>query len=215
MIPATDVSTALAPARPRRRLWLWILCLCLAPFVLLVLVVAIGAFSFLTLDRPASALKKQVMAAAGSSWHTQVQLSVGSVTIAAVKTGLVFVHDEKMDEARLALAAVERASVGVYEMRGPGGEVSGAPLVAAADAAMAERGWTRIVGVSEGRQKVLIYAPEKSGTDDAIDLCLAVVDGRQLVVVSTTVRADELGQLIARHRPGDWKKEFGRVGRGL
>lgn len=182
-------STAAVPRR--RRLWPWVLGFCLAPFVVL----GLAAVSYLTLDRDAAALRKHVMAASQSDWSTKVQVSVGRLTLGCVRTGLRFAEFKDVTDVRLALAGVKSASVGVYERRGPAGELSREEFFVATDAAMQKRGWARLVGVAEQREAVLIYVPENA-SGRTIDVCLAVIDGKDLVVVSSTVDADALAELV-------------------
>src|SRR5438046_994281 len=112
------MNPAIAPeSKSRRRLGWWIALgfgLLLIPPVVL----GVGVLSMLRLDRDAAALKREVMAASDAGWHTKVQLSVGWVTLGALRTGLCFIQHEHVDEARLALRSVRRASVGVYECTG-------------------------------------------------------------------------------------------------
>jgi hypothetical protein len=207
--PPESANPMAAPRR--RRLWPWIIGLCLAPFVVL----GVAAYSYLTLDRNAAVLRQQMMASSPSAWHTKVQLSTGRLTLGVIRQGLRLVYAPKMAEARLALAAVRRASVGVYETAEPVKEIASTGLVERTDAAMQRRGWTRLVTVFDHDDKILVYVPQDDGSAETIELCVAVLDGRELVVVSTTVRAGELAALIAQHRPGDWRNEFGRVARGI
>jgi hypothetical protein len=194
-----------APAAPRRRrIWPWVLGLCLSPFLILAIAVA----SYVTLDRDAAALRRQVMAATHTDWHTKVQCSVGRFTIGAVRSGLIFVRKPEVAEARLALAAVKRASVGVYQRDGRKGEWSREQLFVETDRVMQKRGWTRLVGVSEhdGSQAVLVYASDELDEGDPIDLCVAVVNDQELVIASTRVDPSTLGELIERHAPDEFKK---------
>lgn len=192
------------PAAPSRRIWPWVLGLCLAPFVILGVAVA----SYVTLDRDASVLRRQVMKATNADWQTKVQCSVGRITIGAVRSGLFFVRKPEVDDARLALAAVKHASVGVYQLRHRGADWSREQLFGETDRAMKKRGWTRLVGVSErdGAEAVLVYASEDIDDDEPIDICIAVVNGRELVIASTTVDPTTLGELVQRHMPDDMKK---------
>lgn len=192
------------PTAPRRRIWPWVLGLCLAPFVILGVAVA----SYITLDRDASVLRRHVMKATHADWNTKVQCSVGRITIGAVRSGLFFVRKPEVADARLALAAVKHASVGVYELRRSGGEWSREQLFVETDRAMKERGWTRLVGVSDrnGAEAVLVYTPEDIDDDEPIDICVAVVNDRELVIASTTVDPTTLGELVGRHTPEHIKK---------
>ncbi len=201
------MNPATPPASPaRRHVGRWIalgLVLLLSPFVVL----GVGAISMLTLDSDAAVLRREVMAATDANWHTKVQLDIGGITLGAVRTGLRFVHHEHMDEARLALHAVRSASVGVYERDSNEAGWSRAQLFTRTDEMMKQRGWTRLVGVADGRETVLIYTSDVSGTDSRIGLCLAVVDGQELVVVSTKVDAGVLAELAAKHMPKDGLRE--------
>ena len=192
---------------PRRRVWRWVLLgvgLCLAPFVVLALVAA----SFLTLDSDAAVLRKQVMAATDSGWNTKVQMSVGRVTLGAVRSGLWFAHGKDIADARLALAAVRHASVGVYERKAGSAEWSRGQLFTNTDQVMTRRGWTRLVGVADHKDTVLIYVPQDLDPEGPVEICVAVVNGRELVVVSTSVDAAKLAELAARHTPDDVKHQL-------
>lgn len=192
---------------PRRHIWRWVLLglgLCLAPFVIL----AVVAASFLTLDRDATVLRKHVMAATETGWHTKVQMSVGRLTLGALRTGLCFVHNRDIADARQALGAVRHASIGIYERSTGAADWSREQLFAATDRAMQKRGWTRLVGVADHKETVLIYLPLDFDADEPIDICLAVVNGRELVIVSTCVDASVLAELAAKHAPGDIKEHL-------
>ena len=166
------------------------------------------AISFLTLDRDAAVLRKAIMADANDDWQTKIQVSVGRLTLAAVRTGLVFVHMKDVAEAQVALGAVRGASVGVYQRKPSKGEtVSREAVFADTDAAMTRRGWSRLVGVVDKKDAVLVYTPAKYDVDGSIDVCLAVLNNRELVVVSATVDADGLADLVERHA-GDKLKRY-------
>lgn len=184
-----------------RRFLRWFLIsvgLCVAPIVMLGVVVA----SCLMLDRDTAVLREEVMDATGADWSPKVQLSIGRGIIGTTAAGLYFVNAEGVDDARLAIKAVRNASVGVYERRSKGDDWSREELFRKTDHAMAERGWSRMVGVADGKETVLIYTQDESDPDADIDLCIAVVNPTELVVVSTTVNGEALGQLVARHTGG-------------
>jgi hypothetical protein len=186
--------------KPRRRYGRWVL-LGLVVIVTPIVIVTIGVASMLTLSRDAAVLRREVMAATDADWHTKVQMSVGGITLGAVRTGLRFVQAEHMDEARLALAAVRSASVGVYECRGAVGDLSLEQLFARTDKKMKARGWSRLVGVAEDNKSVLIYTSDDNGSGSRLDLCLAVVEGDKLIVVSTNVETEALMELAVKHLP--------------
>jgi len=196
-----------ATPTPRRHVWRWVLLgagLCLAPFALL----AVAALSFVTLDRDVRMLRNHVMEATDSAWNTKVQMSVGRLTLGAIGQGLRFVHHKDMDDARLALRSVKRASVGVYERRSGGNDWSREQLFVETDRAMQQRGWVRMVGVAENKETVLIYVQEDLDEDEPFEICLAVVNGKEMVVASTTVDAGALGELVAKHTGDDVKRHL-------
>jgi hypothetical protein len=175
--------------------------LCLAPFVLL----AVVAASYVTLDRDVRVLRNHIMEATDANWNTKVQMSVGRMTLGAIGQGLRFINHENMDDARLALRSIKHASVGVYERRSDGQDWSREQLFVETDRAMQQRGWTRMVGVAEKKETVLIYVQDDRDEDEPFEICLAVVNDKEMVVASTTVDAEALGDLIARHTGDDVK----------
>ena len=202
MNPATN-STPAAPHRPYGK-WIAVgLIILIAPMLIL----GVAAWSMMTLDRDAAFLRREVMSATGSDWHAKVQLDLGAVTLGTVRTALRFVQHKDIADARLALAAVRSASVGVYERKDDDQAVPAEKLFIRTDALMRDRGWTRLVGVADGKQNVLIYTSDR-GSGDRMDLCLAVVDGKELVVVSTRVDAEALLELVEKHAPGDIKSKL-------
>ena len=189
---------------PHRQIWRWVLLgagICLTPFVLL----GLAAVSYLTLDRDVAVLRGHVMDATNARWSTKVQFSVGRLTLGAVRQGLRFVQTKNIEDARLALSAVKQASVGVYT-RIPGKhEWSREQLFVDTDRAMQKRGWTRLVGVADKKELVLVYMPVDMPDDGPVAVCLAVVDGDELVVASTTVDAAALAEIAVRHSGEDLK----------
>ena len=195
-----------SPVTPRRSYGKWI-ALGLAILMTPVLILGVAAWSMMTLDRDGALLRREVMNATGSDWHTKVQMDLGWATLGTVRTVLHFVHHEHIDDARLALSAVRSASVGVYERKDGDQVTSVEKLFGHTDQLMRERGWTRLVGVADGRQNVLVYTSDHGG-GDSVDLCVAVVDGKELVVVSTCVNAEALMELVQKHTPGDLKSKL-------
>jgi hypothetical protein len=192
------MNPAAQASRPGRRLWRWVLVglgVCLAPIVALALVLA----SYITLDRNAAALKRQVMTAIPAGWKTKVQLSVGPTTLGAVQAALAFAHGRDLADARLALGAVHQASVGVYQCAERAPEWSRARLFERVDRAMQERGWVRLVGVADTDGTVLVFTPPAADNDHVIELSLVVIHQRELVVVSAQVDATVVQELVRRH----------------
>lgn len=189
-----------AIAKRERRLLRWIL-LALVIMVTPVAVVGFGVVSMFRLSRDAALLKREVMAASDSKWNTKVQVSAGWCTLTTVRTIMSFVEHDHREEARLALSAVRRASVGVYERIGRAGEISTERLLSEIDNKMRSRGWSRLVGVVEREETVLVYTSDELDSGDQMELCVAVLDGADLVVVSTKVDAGQLVKLAEKHMP--------------
>jgi hypothetical protein len=192
---------------PRRHVWRWVLLgagLCLTPFVLL----AVAVIGYVTLDRDASVLRDHVMDGTDAGWSTKVQMSVGRMTLGTIGQGLRLVDHKDMADARMALRSVKHASVGVYERRSGGNEWSREQLFVEADRAMQKRGWTRMVGVAEKKETVLVYVQEDLDEDEPFEICVAVVNGKEMVVCSTTIDAEALGDLIAKHTGNDVKRHL-------
>ena len=202
------MNTPVTPAPRRRGVWPWILLaagLCLTPFVVLGAV----ALSFITLDRDVRTLRNHVMAATSAEWDTKVQVSIGSFTLGAVRQGLRFVEGkQEIEKARDALRAVRHASVGVYERKSGQVAVDRQQLFADTDRAMRNRGWTRMVGVVDHKESVLIYVQPDADESAPIELCVAVVSDKELVVAATTIDARALGDLVAKHAGNDIKKHI-------
>ncbi|AOS46011.1 hypothetical protein Verru16b_03105 [Lacunisphaera limnophila] len=186
--------------KSERRLARWMM-LVIVMLVAPIVVVGVGVVSMFRLDRDAAALRREVMAATDAEWSTKVQVSAGWVSLGLVRTGLRFVQHENMDDARLALSSVRNVSVGVYDKVSRGQSWSRDQLLTKTDERMRKRGWTRLVGVTEENQAVLVYATDAIDTGDRMDLCLAVVDGDEMVIVSTNVDAGTLLKLAERHMP--------------
>lgn len=189
---------------PRRHVWRWVLLgvgICLTPILLL----GLAAVSYLTLDGDVRLLREQVMAASDATWSTRVQMSAGRITLGALGQCLRFVRHKDMADARLALRAVKQVSVGVYERTSDGPNDSREQFFVETDRAMQKHGWTRLVGVADRGGCVLVYVQDDLDEDEPIDICVAVVSGKEMVVASTTIDAEALGELVAKHTGDDIK----------
>jgi hypothetical protein len=178
-----------------RQVWRWVLGGC----AVLLAIVALGAVRLLTLPREATALRQELLAAWDGHCTTRFQLNLDGAALGTVRAGLRLA--DLPPEARLALAAVRQASVGVYALTGPAAVIPGQPMIPRVDAAMARRGYERLVAVRDGDETVLVYAPANA-TGDGLDVCLAVVDGEDLIVVSARVAMAPLLELIERSGSG-------------
>lgn len=206
------MNSATPSPKPQRRLARWML-LVIVMLVAPVVIVGVGVASMFRLDADGAALRREVVAATDADWNTKVQVSAGWIPLALVRTGLRVVEHKDMEDARLALSSVRKVSVGVYEKVRRGESWSREQLLSRTDERMRQRGWTRVVGVTEHNEAVLVYASDRFDEGDRIDLCIAVVDGNEMVIVSTRVDAARLMKLAERHMPeGGWREQVRLAG---
>jgi hypothetical protein len=171
-----------------------------AVFCLLIM----GVTSFFRLSRDARCLRTSLTSAADAQavgCSSGLELSVGPITCCLARAGLSLAPLNA--EARTALRAVRGAEVGVYQLARGSSELDRSSMVGAADKAMAGRGWDRLAGVVHEDDLVLVYVPRKSATGAKLDACVAVITGRQLIVVEGRTNLEPLLEL-ASHRP-EWK----------
>jgi hypothetical protein len=181
--------------KARSRRWVWI---GLGLFLTPVLGLGLLACSMLTLNANAASLRHELVAATQADLSTRVQMDVGWLTLGTVRTVLRLVRHEHISEVRQALAAVSRASVGVYEWSADVAPAAPEGLFARTDRVMQKRGLSRLVGVCNASETVLIYASENTKAGAQLDLCVAVLGQNELVIVSATVDADGLAELAGR-----------------
>lgn len=158
---------------------------------------AVVAVNLLTLNRETAALRNAMFAATGASATTVVQLDIGPAWMLASRAVVALVP-QVPDEARLALKAARRACVGVYQIPHGIQVRDGAALMVRADELMADRGWTRTVGVMKKSQTVLLYVQKQPENSDGLRVCVAVCEGSQIVVVSAEVATEPLRELLAQ-----------------
>lgn len=180
----------------RRRIWPYVLGLmagvCLLPLVIVA--------SHLGLGNDATILRDGMKAAVGGDVSTRIQFRSGLMMIPVARM-VVSICNVK-DEARIALSAVKSASVGVYELEDPVSKGTDfASAFSGIDTDMKRRGWERMVAVSDGNAQVLIYTRTKDRDSKILRMALAVLDGREMVVVSAEVRPEHLMPMIEQHLP--------------
>lgn len=144
----------------------------------------------------------QVALTHSTTWETepQIQFSIGPVILSIGRIAALCIDDIPV-EARQAMSAVKSASVGVYHLDRGGVEPDTARMMAAADERLESKGWTRIVTVANGSELVLIYMPRDWDESDDLEVCIAVCDGNELVVVSAEAQAKPLMELVQKHLP--------------
>jgi hypothetical protein len=161
------------------------------------LLVVVAVVNTVTLTRDAAVLRDGLLDSAEASPRTRIQVSAGPAMLAAVRTILGFIPDVEA-EAHLALRAVRRASVGVYELADKLTLANRTAVVLSVDERMRDRGWSRAVAVNNDDNLVLVYLRENAGSGRKQKICVAVCAAKEVVVVAGTVDAAPLAELIAR-----------------
>jgi hypothetical protein len=183
--------------------WITAAVLAVALFCTVALVV-FGITSFFRLSRDSRQLRNSLVEAseaAGVSWSKKAELSFGAFSFGVARATLSLADTRRVPkEARLALQSVSGAEFGIYRRTPRGGGLNAGALLTAADAAMAKRGWERIVGVVHDKQLVAVYIPRMAQLDEQLPACVAVLDREQLVVVAARAHLEPLLEL-AFERP--------------
>jgi hypothetical protein len=165
-------------------------------FALLVLA-AIGLIGIFHLSSESAILRQTVMNGVPGEWDKRIALRVGWITTSLVRCGSRFIH--MPPEPRAALDAVRGGEVGVYHLREEPQSVDRGRILSQADRAMARRGWTRAVGVVQEHQLVAVYLPKSGISSKRVRACVAVLDGRDLVIVSARGNLEPLMGIVEKH----------------
>ncbi|MBN8246530.1 MAG: hypothetical protein J0L84_03710 [Verrucomicrobia bacterium] len=122
-----------------------------------------------------------------------IALRLGTVPLSLIRFGL---RRTPMDpEALAALDALQGVEVAVYPFAGAG-DPDGVPRrLEAGSAALAARGWHRVVGVANDEVTVSVHARDDARHPDRLELCAAVLHDAHCVVVS--VRGEIPDSLLA------------------
>ncbi len=181
---------------PRRRPWRTALYFVLLLMAGLAVGLVAAVASTLTLSRDAAWLREELAAEHGDAWATRLQLSAGWGVLTAARAVVSHI-DDIPPEARIALGAVRRASVGIYELQG------GADDAGVASLAIPEGmpGWDRIVTVRGRNETVVIYAKEPRTGAGRVDVAIGVRERTKVVIVSATVAPEGLMALVGQHAP--------------
>jgi hypothetical protein len=178
----------------RKRILLWIGLLAAGS----VAVLACAAVYTFTLDRDARVLRRSITDSLGAKIESTIEVRVSEPLIAATQLGIHWCHDVP-EQARVALAALRSASVGVYHVKNPTSADRADVLIRAQDA-MAKNGWSRIVGVNDHDTTVLVYAPTVMRSSGTQRMCVAVIDDDKLIVVSARGDMAKLAELAPIHQ---------------
>lgn len=159
-----------------------------------VLIPALVAVRVFSLASEARALRDAFADAADRQPSLRVKASVGNWLLGAA--GLVTrLVPEVPIEATTALDAVHWASIGVYTIDGAIPALDPVAWLERCDARMQPRGWRRLVTVTDGNQRVVIYTRASATATERLPLCLGVADGHEWVFVSVELDAEGLDAL--------------------
>jgi hypothetical protein len=158
---------------------------------------ALGVASYFYLGSATRALRNSVMETVPGTWDKTVAVSVGNLTLGAVRFGAQFFP--LPPEAKAALSAVHGAEVGLYQLEETPEPVPAAALFATADRRMKWRGWERVVGVAQGRQFVAVYVPRNFSSLERAACCVVVLNHQDLVVASVRGNLEPLLKIARQH----------------
>ena len=203
----TPVPPVIKP--PARRGWLWlILAIILLPLIPLG-GLALGVASYFHLSSDTRALRNELTRASGTEWRKQIGLNIGDTTLGIARGALLFVKADR--EAQTALRAVRGVEVGIYEMTSRSKAPDPAVMLNAADKAMSNRGWERVVAVVDNEQMVAVFLPAKITSANRMKCCVAVLDDRRLIVVSAKADLQPLVEFAKSQ--SDWPVKFPSLAR--
>lgn len=188
------VTSPPAHRTPSRGFCHWLLIFFAAAMVVAAVEIA-GVFF---LSREADKLKVAILDHTESPLETKVQFSVGSGLLGLSRLVLQWVPDVP-PQARQALAALDEASVGVYEFNHTPSSNERMRMIRLADERLQKQGWKRTVAVSQRNETVLVYVPDGPSGEAELQVCVAVCEGRNLVVVSALTSVEALVALASNH----------------
>lgn len=111
-----------------------------------------------------------------------IALRLGTVPLSLLRFGL---RRTPMDpEVFAALDALHGVEVALYPFAGAGDPNDAPRRLAAGSAALAARGWHRIVGFANDEVTVSVHARDDARHPDRLELCAAVLHDLHCVVVS-------------------------------
>ncbi len=157
----------------------------------------VGVIGVFHLGSEATVLRQTVMNSVPGQWDKKIALRAGWLMTGLVRGGSQFFH--MPPEPRAALDAVRGVEVGVYNLRDEPGRLDRGPILEHADKEMAARGWVRVVGVIQENDLVAVYVPRKGISSRHMKCCVAVLNGRDLVVVSARGNLEPLMGIVEKH----------------
>lgn len=185
-----------APCRRRRFRWGYALATLAGLFLLLVLALALSLLP----GGETRAIRQAVLSATPGEWDRQFELGIGRFPVLLAKAALAFAPLEP--EVRAGIRSFKGADVAVFHRRSDSrgtSDAGQADLLTQVDTLMIDRGWERVVGVRDGTDTVGIFLPRDLGSLRRTRVCLFVLDGSDLVIVSARLNLEPLVGLVSEH----------------
>lgn len=176
-----------APAAPRSAGRFWKVCLGLL-LLLIAAPIALGV-AVMRMDGEARVLKSAVISPDPENWQKQIELDLtpGPFILARMVAPM---FDQIPPEARAAINTVRDAELSVYQLKGDFPDT--AKVLVTADKGMTERGFDRIVAVTEPDALVAIYVHNKTKSLENIRASVLVIADRQMITVSAKANLAEI-----------------------
>jgi hypothetical protein len=170
--------------------------------LVLSLVMGFTVTRLVRIDRATSQLRDEIVQSVDLPVRSRVQLNLGPAVLLPARFFFKFV-EEIPPEARLALSAARRVSIGIYSIDTDGSGIDQNALLDSATGKMNARDWNLAVSVRDGNEAVMVYLPREWSLEDEVKVWVAVCDRSQLVLVSAGLRVEPLMQLAKMHLPED------------
>lgn len=190
LAPMNSTETTRPAFRVRKRHIVALVIVCLLAFC------GIGVAGFFRLGSETRALRGALMRTVAGQWDKRFAVHVGSLTLGLARVGSRFVP--LPPEPRAAFDALRGAEVGVYRLQQRPEPVDATAILRAADQAMRERSWSRVVGVVNDNTIVGVYVPDRGRSPGRAACCLMVLQHRNLVVASVRGNLGPLWELAAQ-----------------
>lgn len=159
--------------------------------LLLPLIGAVAVTSYIRLGADATALKNSVMKIAPAKTRFVVNVGMLTTGVGRLVAGF-FPLDPEM---HAAISSIRAAEVGVYRLEHPLKHLDRAQVLAKTEAAMRKRGWERTVGVSQEKDLVAVFMPNRVSSSN-LRCCVLVVSDEDLVVVGARGNIEAVLRLV-------------------
>lgn len=147
--------------------------------ILLPLVAVISLASYIRLGADTTALRNSVIKTVPAKARVVVNVGILTTGVARLVAGFLPIGPE----AHMALRSIRAAEVGIYRLEQPVEDLDRARVLYLAEGVMRQRGWDRIVGVSQDKGLVAVFVPKKISASN-LRCCVLALSDEDLVVVS-------------------------------